>query len=102
MFEQSEIKKAVKNSPGQNFLWFGNRIVNLSHVKEIDSGFESDTRKIIFKYADGSSYETSCNSHAMHSKSWRMISHCLKNGLFFLELTEECHAKWAGYERSEK
>jgi len=98
MFEKNEIKKEVKNISGQNMLRFGNRVINLSHVIEIDSGFDDESgHTITFKYIDGTTYKSPCGNQAMHSKAWKIILHCLENGLFSLDLTPECHAAWSGH-----
>ncbi|MCL6415169.1 hypothetical protein MIB92_05860 [Aestuariirhabdus sp. Z084] len=101
MFDKGDIEEEVKNISNQYLLRFGNRVINMSHVIEIDSGFDKSGHTITFKYVDGSIFQESYSSQAMHSKLWSIIIHCLEAGLFNLELTSECDSKWADYERKE-
>lgn len=101
MIKSQDIKEEVNNTNDRNLLRFGNKIINLSHVIEIGAEFDSKNRKIFFKYSDGSTHEEKYNNLALLSKSWEVVNHCIERGLFAVELTEECHAKWAKYSEEE-
>ena len=98
MIESQDIKEEINNVNGQKFLRFKDKIVNLSHVIEVEAKHESEERQIIcFKYSDGSTYTEKYEDSVMFTKDSGIIHHCIAKGLFAVVLTKECHVRWAEY-----